>query len=272
MRKTFLILAVIGAIQWVALGQDRLDGPPTILNLGSNANDGTVTVECAGKGPYSYVTCKVYHLSLDRAPIEEYQRRRAALQTDLATTTDAYFQSLKALWCNPAIKSSIEKDVTSYSPGRAEEVRNGYKRNEAICGCATKDCFVSVRLEQQTHDLNECTFSSTVSTADFVKVGDRKWVSNHGPGGTCGVVSVFTIEHEVNYANLWTYTEQHTYTNNADGLCKGLPNTTTSTYSWKSEKAVRLKCEEIKFTTEPGFEQLLIRLRKILSAPEEQRP
>ena len=105
-----------------------------------------------------------------------------------------------------------------------------------------------------------------------MKVGDRKWVSNNGPEGTCGLVSVFTIEHEANYANLWTYTEQHTYTNSGDGLCKGLPNTTTSTYSWKSEKAVRLKCEEIKFTTEPGFEQFLIRVRKILSAPEEQRP
>jgi len=271
-RETLLTLGMIAAMRHVALGQDRLNGPPTIRDLGSNVTDGTVSVECAGNESYSELSCNVYHLSLDRMPIEEYQTLRAALQKDLATTTDAYFQPLKALWCNAAIKGSIQKDITSYSPGRAEEVRNRYKRNEGFCGCATKDCYISVRLEQQTQDLNECTFSSTVFTANFVKVGDRKWVSNNGPEGICGVVSVLTIEHEPNYANLWTYTEQRTYTNNGDGLCKGLANSTTLTYSWKSEKAVRLKCEEIKFTTNPGLEQLLIRMRKTLSASEEKTP
>jgi hypothetical protein len=106
-------------------------------------------------------------------------------------------------------------------------------------------------LEQQTHEQNECTVYNTLFSADFVRVGDRKWVSNNGPEGICGVVSVFTIEHEATSTSLWTYTELYTYTNNSSGLCKGLPNSETSTYSWKSGSNVRLKCEEFKFTTQP---------------------
>ena len=61
-------------------------------------------------------------------------------------------------------------------------------------------------LEQQTHEQNECTIHNSVFPVDFVKVNERKWVSNNGPEGICGVVSVFTIEHEVNDPILWTYT------------------------------------------------------------------
>jgi hypothetical protein len=279
MQKTLLTLAMVAIVQNVTMGQQiRLDGPPpilnsppTIFNLGSNVSDGSVSVECTGIEPYSKLSCKVYHLEVERASLDEYQRHRAALQKELATTSNEDFHSEQAVWCNPAINSNAEKEIANYSPGRAAEVRNRYKQKQAICGCATKECYTSVRLEQQTHEQNECTFSSSVFSADFVRVGDSKWVSNNGPEGICGVVSVLTIEHEPNYTNLWTYTEQYIYTNNAaDELCK-LAHNYTSTYSWKSEKSVRVKCEELKFTTNPEVEQILNMVRNISSA-EEKKP
>jgi hypothetical protein len=252
MRKTLLTLAMIGTMQNVGRGQQAgIDGPPTILNLGSNVRDGSVTVACTGKEPYSKLSCKVYRLSITQTSPEEYRRHRAALQKELATNGNVDFRDDQAAWCNPLINRDPEKTITSYSPGRAAEVRDRYKQRTAICGCTTTQCSTSIRLEQQTHEENECTFANSVFSADFVRVGDRKWVSNNGPEGICGVVSVFTIEREANYDNLWTYTEQIIYTNNtADDVCK-LAHDEASTYSWKSGNTVRLKCEDFKFETLP---------------------
>ena len=96
----------------------------------------------------------------------------------------------------------------------------------------------------------KCTIYNSVMPVDFVRVNDRKWVSNNGPEGLCGVVDLFTIEHESDSPVLWTYTSHYSYTNNAQGLCKGLKDE-DSTYSWKAPSAVRLQCEEFKFSTLP---------------------
>lgn len=253
-RRTLLTLAVIGAIEHLMVGQQaRLDGPPMMLNLGSNGSDGSVTVACSGTEPYSKLSCKVYRLSINRTSPEEYQRSRAALQKDLATTSDVDLLKKMHGQCSdlPSVNSDLGKNLTNYSPGRAASVRDGYEQMKAICGCKTKQCITATMLEQQAHEQNQCTVYSTVFTADFVKVNDRKWVSNYGPEGICGVVSLITIEREGNEANLWTYIEQDTYTNgNADWICK-LAHNETSTYSWKSGNTVRLKCEDFKFETLP---------------------
>ncbi len=250
MGKTFLTLAVIGVMQQLALGQARLEGPPTILNLGSNANDGSVSATCAGKAPYSKLSCSVYHMEVTRTSVEGYQKSRTALQKELATTNEADLLRKLKSQCSD-LPSDFEKKLTTYSEGRAASARDGYEQMKAVCACATKQCISSVMLEQQTHEQDECNVYSTLFAADFVKVSERKWVSNNGPEGICGVVSVFTIEHEPNDAILWTYTEQYIYTNNAaDAVCK-LAHDQTSTYSWKAGQSVRLKCEELKFDILP---------------------
>jgi hypothetical protein len=251
--RILLLLALMGAVQQPAGRSAGLDTPPMLLNLGSNVNDGTVTVACAGKEPYSQLTCKIYRLWVKQPSIEEYQKSRAALQKDLATRSEADLLKMRQNRCSDlkSVRGEFEKQFKDYSPGRAASARDGYEKMKAVCGCATKQCITSVMLEQQTHEQNECTVYDAVFSADFVKVAENKWVSNNGPEGICGVVSVFTIEHEPTSISLWTYTEHYTYTNTSDGLCKGLPNSETSTYSWKSGRNVRLKCEELKFDTTP---------------------
>jgi len=251
LRKPLLTLAVIVGMRQATVGQQTgLDGPPTILNLGSNVSDGSVSVTCTGKAPYSKLSCKVYHLEVKRTSLEEYQESRAALQKDLATTSEVDLLRKMKSQCSD-LPSDFEKKLTTYSPGRAASARDGYEQMKAMCACATKQCITSVMLEQQTHEQDECTAYSIVFAADFVRVNDRKWVSNNGPEGICGVVSLITIERETNYANLWTYTEQNTYMHsNADEICK-LAHNEVTTYSWKSGKTVRLKCEELKFETLP---------------------
>ena len=251
--RRLLLLALMSTVQQPAARSAGLNTPPTLLNLGSNASDGSVTVACNGEKPYSRLSCKVYRLWVRQQSVEEYQKSRAALQKDLATKSEADLLKMRQDRCSDlkSVSSELEKNVKNYSPGRAASARDGYDQMKAVCGCATKQCITSVMLVQQTHEQNECTIHSAVFQVDFVKVADNKWVSNNGPEGICGVVSVFTIEHEPTSTLLWTYTEQYTYTNNGTGLCKGLPNSETSTYSWKSGTNIRLKCEELKFDTTP---------------------
>jgi hypothetical protein len=147
--------------------------------------------------------------------------------------------------------ADIANALKGFSPGRAASARNGFETMPQFCNCTTKQCIASATLERQAHEQNECTVHSAVFSSDFVRVSERKWASNNGPEGLCGVVSVFTIEHEPKSSVLWTYTEHYTYTNNTEGLCKGLPKGESSTYSWNSGSSVRLRCEEIKFDGSP---------------------
>lgn len=259
MRLVLLTLALIGAVQHLTAGQSAtLDSPPTILHLGSNVRDGSVTVTCTGKAPYSQLSCKVYHLWVARPSLEEYQKSRAALQKDLSTKSglEDLRKRMQQAPCSAWTPSNTDlaNKLKDYSPGRAASARNAHELMQALCNCTTKECITSVMLERQTHEQNECTIHSSVFSADFVKVSGRMWVSNNGPEGICAVVSIFTMEHEANSPTLWTYTEQYTVMNNSAGLCKGLPKNETSTYSWKSGSSVRLKCEEFKFSTFPELQ------------------
>jgi hypothetical protein len=109
-------------------------------------------------------------------------------------------------------------------------------------------------LEQQTHEQDECTIYLPVFPADFVKVSDRKWVSNNGPEGLCGVVSVFTIEHEKSSDVLWTYTEHFTYTNKPEGGMCALLKDNSATHAWNMGSSLRLRCTELNFKMSPEMQ------------------
>lgn len=229
------------------------DDPPLILNLGSNDSDGSVSIACAGTKPFLKLSCKVYRLSVERPTVDEFQKSRNALEKDLEKTSEADVIKNLRQTCSTldSVESEMKKNLSGYSPGRAASAQDGINQMKAVCRCQTKQCVTGVTLEQQTHEQNECTVGSSVFSAEFVKVSSHKWVSNNGPEGICGVVSLFTLEEEANYPELWTYTEKYTHTNNdADNLCK-LAHDTTSIYSWKSGRSVRLKCEELKFDVSP---------------------
>jgi hypothetical protein len=253
-RKMLLSLTLVGALQQTIAGQSvEPKSPPMILDLGSNSTDGSVTITCVGDTPYSKVSCRVYRLWINRPSIEEYQNSRNGLQKELTTKSEQDLMKMRQSQCSrlQSVSSDLAANVKRYSPGRAASAQDGYEQMKAICGCSTKQCITSTMLEQQTHEQNECTVRSVVFPADFVKVSGYKWVSNNGPEGLCGAVSVFTIEREAGSEVLWTYTEQYTYTNNTEGFCKGLASSETAIYSWKAGSVVRLRCENIKFSTMP---------------------
>jgi hypothetical protein len=248
MRRALLVFAMAGAHNLI--GQSTgLDDPPTILNLGSNVRDGSVTMTCSGEKPYSKLACKVYRLGVRRSTLEEYQKARSELQKYLAERSEADLRKMRQDLCSRF--KPVKTDVATYSPGRAASAQHFFEQMKALCGCITTQCIKTVTLDLQTEEKDECTVHSSVFPLDFVKVSDRKWVSNNGPEGICGVVSVFTIEHEASSTVLWNYTEQHTYSNNSEGFCKGLPNIESAFYSWQSGSSIRLPCTELKLEATP---------------------
>jgi hypothetical protein len=247
------IVVAAGIVTHVMAAQQRkqLDAPPQILNLGSGTQEGSVSLSCTGKAPFTRLSCHVYSVWIARPSADDYNRSRAELPKDLASKTEAQFRQDQQKMCSQKLSDNdTVARIKSYSPGHAASARDAMELIKAMCGCATKDCFTKVMLDQQSHEQNECTIYNSVIPVDFVKVNDRKWVSNNGPEGICGVVDVFTIEHEPNDPILWTYTSHYSYTNNTQGLCKGLKDE-DSIYAWRLPKAVRLQCDEFNFNTLP---------------------
>src|SRR5271157_3482230 len=119
MRKA-LVLALIGTIQQVAGQVSDPYMPPLLVDLASNTNDGSVTVACTGNKPYTQLSCKVSHLRIKRTfSTDEYQKARAALQKELANTSEA--ELLKQERCSElrSLGTELEKNIKNYSPGRA---------------------------------------------------------------------------------------------------------------------------------------------------------
>jgi len=229
----------------------QLATSPEILNLGSEVQDGSVSLACSGKAPFSRLSCHVYTAWIARPSLEEYNKSRADLERDLAAQTDMQFRQQQQRMCSQVpTDSDMTVKTKRYSLGRAADARYAFGQLRSMCACATKECLAKVMLDEQTHEQNECTIYNSVIPVDFVRVNDRKWVSNNGPEGICGTVSVLTIEHEANDSILWTYTSHYSFTNTKDGLCQGLKDD-DSTYSWKAPKSLRLRCDEFKFHTLP---------------------
>jgi len=253
-RFLVAVLLIGSAGRTIAKGAD----PRLILDLGSEVVDGSITLACAGKEPYPTLSCTVYRLSVKRLTAEQYRTSRASLQESLAAQSFDELRKAYQFDCSQLASRNkdLQKNLQSYSPGRAASEQSYYEYIKAVCACRTKECILSAQLADQARDQNRCTVYSTVFPVDFVKVSGRKWVSNNGPEGICGVVSVFTLEHEPDHENLWNYTEQYIYTNKTGGLfcvCEKLKDEAVKLYSWKSPFNVQLNCQELRFKTDPEW-------------------
>jgi hypothetical protein len=247
-----LMVATVAGQQRRTNDRAKLDGPPQILNLGSNTEDGSLTVSCDGKEPFTKLSCHVYRLSIVRPSPEDHRKSRAELEKELSSkTAEQLLKQQQAVCANErSAEAKVLPQIGNYSAGRAASARHAFEQLKAVCSCATKECITAAMLRQQMGEQNECTIYNGVFPAEFLRVNDRKWVSNNGPEGLCGVVSIFTIEHEPTSAILWTYTSHITYTNNTQGFCKGLKDE-NATFSWQSGSSIRPACEEFKFSTLP---------------------
>ncbi len=103
------------------------------------------------------------------------------------------------------------------------------------------------------HDLNKqlqtCkVWDYNIGTFQFEKVNERKWVSNNGPQGECGVITVLEIERDPEYSFLYTYHQRRFYIDTESKQCKEIAAINEDiSYSWKGKEALKADCSYIEF-------------------------
>jgi hypothetical protein len=147
--------------------------------------------------------------------------------------------------------TTLKKTYNPTPPDEQHPNKAATNTSRLYARAVQKNASYQPSLAEQAREQNLCTVHSTVFPVDFVKVSGRKWVSNNGPEGICGAVSVFTLEHEPDNGYMWNYTEQYIYTNKTGGLfgvCEKLKDEAAKLYSWRGQfTPVQLNCQELRF-------------------------
>jgi hypothetical protein len=82
-----------------------------------------------------------------------------------------------------------------------------------------------------------CEIVTNRYESTFARQGPKRWVSNEGPDGICGVVAITTLEQDGNDGSLlWTMNTQKIVTNKgANDLCKTLDER-PETLTWRESR------------------------------------
>ena len=109
------------------------------------------------------------------------------------------------------------------------------KRTDDVMTCE----FHQVLLIPMKTDPSVCEIYTNRYESTFTKQNTRRWVSNEGPQGVCGVVTVTTLEQDESDPTsglLWTMNTQKIVTNkSADTVCKQLDER-PETLTWRDSR------------------------------------
>jgi hypothetical protein len=82
--------------------------------------------------------------------------------------------------------------------------------------------FLQVLLTQDQGS-DTCRIVTNRYDATFTKQTERRWVSNEGPDGACGVLGITTLEQDPQASGLWTMSLRKVVTNKAaNDACQGI--------------------------------------------------
>jgi hypothetical protein len=82
----------------------------------------------------------------------------------------------------------------------------------------------------------------------FNQVNENKWVSTNKPSGSCGVVTVLTLERSPEHKSLWSYSQIKHYTNTETEMCKSFAEINKPiAYSWNGQSNIKMGCKYIEF-------------------------
>jgi hypothetical protein len=243
-------LAVVLAFLAAAAPAQTL--PPQFFDLGSESQNASLTMMCDGERPYRTMTCQFLSVSVDVPSPTEHRAAFEKLRRDLSAESDQKLMQEKDQTCRDLSKREVEltQHLAGMTPERAAYGRAAIMDMMNLCACQNRTCITTAMLRQKESEKNECRINALSYTLKFKKVGGRRWVSNNGPEGICGVVSVQTLEHEEKYENVWTYTESSVVGNTEPELCKSLASQwqKPEIFSWKIGSALSPQCSTLVLT------------------------
>jgi hypothetical protein len=149
-----------------------------------------------------------------------------------------------------AAQITTTQDVT---PGLKMFFTEWIQRFQAMCKKPTRESIREYRQYSLQKETKTCRIWANPWQETFTKQSRDKWVSNRGPNGICGVVTVSTLESEPidpkkpdSLLRVWTYETQKIVTNKAAGGPFCDMDETRIRYSWDAKDFDR-SCEFIEF-------------------------
>lgn len=240
---TLLVLATDAYAQSITIGPLKNNNP---------ADVSSVSAECESSPDGRPMTCSFIQVRVDLAKTPEAaaaelekQLREIAPQEMGKTCKDQ-----RKDMADIAAKVTAAPDVAP----RLKAFFTGWlQRFNTMCDKPTTDTvreFIWYGLQKDT---KTCRIWANPWKETFTKQLGDKWVSNRGPGGICGVVTVSTLESRPidpkkpsPLLRLWTYETQKVVTNKSVGgpLCQF--DETKVRYSWDAKDFDR-SCEFVEF-------------------------
>jgi hypothetical protein len=94
--------------------------------------------------------------------------------------------------------------------------------------------FLQVLLTQEKES-DTCGIVTNRYEATFKRQAERRWVSNEGPDGACGVIGITTLEQDPQATGLWTMNSRKVVTNKtANDSCKSIDAEQPDVLTWKN--------------------------------------
>ena len=187
---------------------------PRFFDQTAEHENDALTMTCEGTAPFASLECTFIGTSVSKPTLQEFAADQTATRERFAARSATDLKDQQAFICKDLATNEARITNAHLPPGRARVEQRHQAWLQQFCSCRTKECIVSAMVAESTDNATTCTVSASTFTAHFEKVSERKWVSNNGPEGACGVISILTIEKEDNY-EAYTYTER-TITGNAD--------------------------------------------------------
>ena len=246
MGKSPFLAGTIMFCVTIAAAQSTL--PPRFFDQVSETDNDSLTMKCEGTPPFTVMDCTFVGTSVTKPTPATFAKDQAATRARFQTRSEPDLKHQQGLICQDLARNEGMITSLRLPPGRAAVERRHLAWLKQLCACQNKACIVDAMVQQNADDPTTCTVSASTFTAHFQKVGQRKWISNNGPEGICGVVSVLSLEREEKY-EAWTYTES-TVTGNSDlPACQsfGASAAQPEVFSWKTGRAADMNCRTILF-------------------------
>jgi len=193
MRQLWVLVSLAGlffavgtpvAAQVVPLGTLRAIDPKDAA---------AVTVECEKSADGSQMTCGFIHVKVSRVKTPE--AARAELENNLKQ--QPFEATTKAVCGNEKEFAAQYRDLAA-SPRVGENqkafVTQAMQRMRAFCAKPSPQTLREFSWFMLSKETRTCKIRTSSWRETFIQNASRVWVSNRGPAGPCGVISVSTLE------------------------------------------------------------------------------
>jgi hypothetical protein len=239
MKKCLALLAVVFCFSPALCPAQNLNQPIGQIGRLKSATPGESSAiwgDCSGTRNDREITCRftqvLVSLAIDPKHLGAELQNIPAKVRELSKEPEQFAKELR--------DDQLCRGLLT-SPAKLKEVRGARARDyllelQQLCADPTPARLEALLRRQTVEASKECQISLHQNDSiTFRKAAANRWVANVGPHGLCGSRYVYTLHHEPDHRNLWTFTQVRTATEGKGELCTGLEVGRKVEFSWKGD-------------------------------------